>query len=110
MMQYLRSRIKTEELVTGEEVSLLLSGRVAMMGNGTEKQKDLKVRVYKIVSSIAIAELYPVSPTTRETLGPKQVDSRVGLHAVEWCNDSRHLLRNAGNTLLYGLPSKKKSK
>jgi hypothetical protein len=110
MMQFLRSRIKTEELVTGDKVSLLLSGSVAMMGIGTEKQKDLKVCVYLIVSRIATAELYPVSPTTREPLGPKQLGSRVGFHAVEWCNDSTHLLRDTGNKLLYGLPNTRNAK
>jgi hypothetical protein len=110
LMQFLRSRIKTAELVTGETVTILLSGSVAMMGIGTEKQKNFKTRVYRILSSIASADIFPVSPTTREILGPKQLGARVGLHAVEWCNDSTHLLRHAGNTLLFGLPSAVKAK
>jgi hypothetical protein len=110
LMQFLRSRVIPEELVTGDTVSLLLSGRVAMMGVGTKKQKDLKTRVYKVLSSIATAEVFPVSPTTREFLGPKQMGSRVGFYAIEWCNDSTHLLRHSGNTLLFGLPSALKAK
>lgn len=105
MMQFLRSQIRTDELVTGETVSLLLSGRIAMMGVGTEKQKDLKNLVYTILSSVTTADVLSVSPTTRKPLGPRQVGARIGRHAVEWCNDGRHLLRHAGNKLLYGLPA-----
>ena len=110
LVQFLRSRIVTEELVNGTNVNLLLSGRVAMMGSGTEKQKNLKSRVYKAVSGIATSEIFPVSPTTREMLGPKQQGSRVGFHAVQWCEDPTHLLRHAATKLLYGLPVAEKAK
>lgn len=110
LMQFLSSRMKLEELVNGEAVSVLLSGRVALMGSGNDGQKDLKARVNKVLKSISTADVFPVSPTTREHLGARQVGSRVGLHAVEWCDDSKNLLRHAGNNLLYGLPSDKKAK
>lgn len=110
LMQFLRSRIEMEELPTGGRVTTMLSGRVAMMGIGTEQQKNLKTRVYRVLSNIATAEVFPVSPTTREPLGPKQIGSRVGLNAVDWCNDQSHLLRHVRNPILYGLPTVQKAK
>jgi len=105
LAQFLRSRIAADELVNGETVDLLLSGRVAVMGRGTEKQKDLKTRVYGAVSKISTADVFPVSPTTRELLGPKVLGSRVGRHAAAWCKDPSHLLRPAGTNLPYSLPA-----
>ncbi len=99
LMQFLRSRIKTVELVTGEAVSLLISGRVAMMERGTVEEKDMRNRVYEVLSSIATPNVYPVDPTTREPIGLKQAGSRVGFHAAHWCSDSKHLLRHVGNPL-----------
>lgn len=110
LVQFLRSRIRTDELVTGETVTLLLSGRVAMMGSGIEEQKSLKTLVYKTLSSLATADVFPVSPTTREPIGLKQAGSRVGFHAVAWCKDSSHLLRHSANSLLYGLPMVQRGK
>ena len=110
LVQFLRSRFTAEERVNGEAVDLLLSGRVAMMGSGTEKQKGLKKLVYKAVSRISTADVFPVSPTNRERLGAKQLGSRVGYCAVEWCNDPSHLLRNVSTKVLYGLPAAQKTK
>lgn len=110
MAQFLRSRLTTDELVNGETVNLLLSGRIAMMGTGTEKQEALKTRLCKAVGNNATAEIFPVTPTTRERLGPKQLGARVGFHAVQWCEDPRNILRHAGTKLLYGLPSAHKAK
>lgn len=110
MAQFLRSRLTTDELVNGDRVNLLLSGCIAMMGTGTEKQVALKTRVYKAVANIATAEVFSVSPTTRERFGPKQLGSRVGFHAVQWCEHPMNILRHAGTKLLYGLPSAQKAK
>lgn len=105
MMQFLRSRLTSERIANGDAVGLLSSGRVGMMGRGSAKQRDLKSRVYKVVSKIATAEIFTASTTTREIIGPKQLGSRVGFHAVQWCKNQSHLLRHAGNKRLYGLPS-----
>lgn len=110
LVQFLRSRVSTEELVDGKSVELLLSGRVAMMGESTERQKNLKSLVYKAISSIATAEVFSVSPATREVVGPKQLGARVGFHAAQWCSDPLHLLRHAGTRIGYGLPALCKAK
>ncbi len=110
MAQFLRSRLTTDELVNGRTVNLLLSGRIAMMGADSERQVALKTRVYRAVSNIATAEVFPVSPTTRERLGPKQLGSRIGFHAVQWCEDPMNILRHMGSQTLYGLPSAHKAK
>jgi hypothetical protein len=104
LCQFLRSRMTGEELVNGAKVDLLLSGRVAMMGRGSDQQQHLKAIVYKAVSRISTPDIFPVSPTTREILGPKQLGARGGHHAIEWCNDTCHLLRHVGTKLLYALP------
>ncbi|MFK7821029.1 MAG: hypothetical protein AB8G99_20100 [Planctomycetaceae bacterium] len=93
IVQFLRSRMATEQLVDGQMVSLLLSGRVAMMGTGTSEQKALKSNVYEVLSGIATAQIYPVSPTTRKLIGQKRPGSRVGVHAVKWSEEPSHLLR-----------------
>ncbi len=104
LAQFLPSRLTTERLDDGKNVELLLSGRVAIMGSGTPKQQAFKKIVYKAVSQMSTPEIFPVSPTTREFLGPKQLGSRVGYHALEWCKDDSHLLRHVATRLLYGLP------